>query len=192
MSARKNAQKSLVVMAFGLLAGVLCAGATICAANAEPISPEVQAKVEQYKKKLREWAANPVFITAVKEANAKGGMVPGMTNAKWDELKEHDPVVMSFQTSAAGKLLSKLEGDKGISKLYLRDEKGNLVAGSNKPLLFNNASRIPFKSAIGGKVFSESEIKSDPTTLEKSVQASAPILDGGKPIGVIHTAVSAN
>lgn len=192
MSAHTNTQKSPITLVLGLLAGASIGCATISAAYADPISPEVQAKVEQYKKKLQEWAANPVFITAVKEANAKGGMVAGMTNAKWDELNEHDSVVKGLQTSAAGKLLSKLEEDKGISKLYLRDEKGNLVAGSNKPLLFNNAARGPFKNAIGGKVFSENEAKTDPTTQEKSVQASAPIMDGGKPIGVIHTAVSAN
>ena len=172
--------------------GVAIACSAMTSVQADPITPEVQAKVEQYKKKLQEWAANPVFIAAVKEANAKGGMVPGMANSKWDELNENDPVVKALQTSAAGKQLSKLEEDKGINKLYLRDEKGNLVAGSNKPLLYNNAARPPFKNAIAGKVFAENEAKTDPTTQQKSVQASAPIMDGGKPIGVLHTAVSAN
>lgn len=175
----------------------ICVGAAmalgpISSAQADPITPEVQAKVETYKKKLQEWAANPTVVAAVKEANAKGGAIPGMTNSKWDELADTDPAVKGLQTSALGKYLSKLEEDKGINKLYVRDEKGNLVAGSSKPLLFNNAARPPFKNAIAGKVFSEAEAKTDPTTQEKSVQASAPIMDGGKPIGVIHTAVSAN
>lgn len=175
-----------------LWVGVAVALSPITGVQADPITPEVQAKVETYKKKLQEWAANPTVVAAVKEANAKGGAIPGMTNSKWDELAETDPVVKGLQTSALGKYLSKLEEDKGINKLYVRDEKGNLVAGSSKPLLFNNAARPPFKNAIAGKVHADADAKTDPTTQEKSVQASAPIMDGGKPIGVIHTAVSAN
>lgn len=183
-------QPTLAASAFLVAATLIfCMNASV---QADPVTPEVQAKVDQYKKKLQEWAANPVIIAAAKEANAKGGAVPGMTNAKWDELNDADPVVKGLQTSAAGKLLTKLEEDKGISKLYVRDEKGNLVAGSNKPILFNNAARPPFKNAIGGKVHADAEAKADPTTQKKSVQASVPIMDGGKPIGVLHTAVNAD
>lgn len=175
-----------------LMVGVVIAFCTSMDAAADPITPEVAAKVEAYKKKLQEWAANPTLVSAVKEANAKGGAVAGMSNSKWDELADADPAVKGLQTSAAGKFLTKLEEDKGISKLYLRDEKGNLVAGSNKPLLYNNATRAPFKNAIGGKPWSEAEAKADPTTQEKSVQTSVPVMDGGKAIGVLQTAVAAN
>ena len=174
----------------GLLVGaVILMSAASHEARAE-LAADVQAKVDTYKKKLVEWAANPAIVAAVKDANAKGGLVAGMTNAKWDELADADPVVKGFQTSAAGKLVSHWEEDKGINKLYVRDEKGNLVAGSNKPLLFNNSTRAPFKSAIGGSVFAEGAVKEDPTTGKKSVQVSVPVMDGGKPIGVLHTAVS--
>jgi hypothetical protein len=160
--------------------------------SADPISPEIQAKVEQYKKKLTEWAANPLLIAIVKSSNAKGGLAPGMKNLGWADLNENDPVVTGFQTSEAGKYLKSLEADKGINKLYARDEKGNLVAGSSKPAFYNNAARAPFKSAIGGHSYADSETKTDPTTLKKSVQVSVPIMSDGKPIGVLHTAVNAD
>ena len=72
----------------------------------------------------------------------------------------------------------------------LRDEKANLVAASIKPLLFNNLARPVYTMAIKGQVWAAAEIKPDPTTGIKSVQASAPVMDGGKVIGVIHTGIT--
>ena len=192
MQAHMVKQESTLKLFLGLLLGMTLGFGTISSAVADPITSETQAKVEQYKKKLQEWAADPVLIAAVKEANAKGGAVRGMSNAKWDELASTDPVVKGTQTSAAGKRVTKLEESTDINKLFVRDARGDLVAGSAKPLLFNNAVRPAFANAITGKVYSDAEVKTDPTTLKKSVQVSAPILDGGKPIGVLHTAVTAN
>lgn len=170
-----------------LLLGVAIAWATTARAD---LPADVQSKVDQYKKKLVEWAANPTLVAAVKESNSKGGLVSGMTNAKWDELAEADPVVKGFQTSAAGKLVSKWEEDKTLDKLFVRDEKGNLVAGSVKPLLYNNGNRPPFKNGLAG-VWSDGVVKPDPTTQKKTVQVSVPVVDGGKHIGVLQTAVVA-
>lgn len=174
---------------------VRCSVLALCAlfslsVHADPLTPDLQAKADKYKGKLVEWAANPTIVAAVKESNAKGGLVPGMTNAKWDELADKDPVVAGFQNSAAGKLVSKWEEDKTLGKLNVRDEKGNLVAASAsaKPLLYNNASRAPFANGIKGP-WVANEVKPDPTTQRKSVQISAPVLDGGKAIGVIHSSV---
>lgn len=172
-----------------LMVGLVVAVGTMHNARAE-LPPDVQAKVDPYKKKLVEWAANPAIVAATKESNSKGGLAPGMTNAKWDELAETDPTVKGFQTSAAGKILTKFEEDKGINKLYARDEKGNLVAASNKPLLYNVASRAPFQAGMKGSVWDSGAVKPDPTTQKKSVQLGVPIMDGGKVIGVLHSAVT--
>ena len=162
-------------------------------AMADPVSPEVQVKIETYKKKLVEWAANPVFVAAVKEANLKGGPIPGMTNAKWDDLAEKDPAVLGLQSSEASKAASQLAQDKGISKLYLRDEKANLVAYSgNKPLLYNNGSKPWIANPLkDGKPFSATEVKPDTTTQIKGVHLTVPVLDGGKIVGILHTSVIA-
>jgi hypothetical protein len=151
----------------------------------------VQAKVDTYKKKLVDWAANPAIVKAVKEANAKGGMIPGMNNGKWDELADSDPQVTAILSTPASRLVIQWEADKGINKLFVRDEKGNMVAGSGKSLLYNAASRPPVKEAMKGAAWNADEIKPDPTTQIKSVHVSAPVLDGGKVIGVLHSAVTA-
>lgn len=152
---------------------------------------DIAAKVEVYKKKLVDWAANPTIVQAVKDANAKGGLIPGMTNGKWDELAENDPQVTATLITPASKLVKQWEADKGINKLFVRDAKGNMVAGSGKSLVYNAAARPPVKEAMKGKPWNASEIRPDPTTQIKSVHVSAPILDGGTVIGVIHTAVTA-
>lgn len=152
---------------------------------------DMQAKVESYKNKLVEWAANPTIVKAVKEANAKGGMIPGMTNGKWDELAENHPQVTGIMATPASKLILQWEADKGINKLFVRDAKGNMVAGSGKSLIYNAAARPPIKEAMKGKAWNAQEIKPDPTTQINSVHISAPILDGGNVIGVIHSAVTA-
>lgn len=155
------------------------------------LAPELQAKVDGYKQKLVEWAAHPAIVAAVKESNAAGGLVPGMNNGKWDELAENDPVVKAFQTSEAGKHVTGWEGDAGITKLYLRDEKGNVVASSSKPLLYNNGSKPPFVNAMKGAPWNATEVKPDPASQVKGVHISVPVLDGGKVIGVLHSSVAA-
>lgn len=156
------------------------------AAVAEPLSGDLQAKVDQYKIKLVEWAAHPALVAAVKEANAKGDAT--MSNAKWIELPDNDTTVQAYVAGSVGKQLAKWEEDKNISKLYLRDAKGNLVAASNKPLLFNNVNRPAFANPFKAS-WAANEIKPDPTTQKKSVQLGVPVLDGGKPIGVLHSAI---
>lgn len=158
-----------------------------CAADALP--PAAQAKVETYKGKLVGWAAHPAIVAAVREVNAKGGL-PGMTNGKWNDLDEKDPTVTAFETSKAGVLIKQWEADPGINKLVLRDERGNLVAASTKPLIYNNASRPAFSQPIKGHVWAASEIRPDPTTGVKSVQAGVPVMDGDKVIGVIHAGIT--
>lgn len=177
------------VCAFGLIAGLALNGSAALAV--ETLPPAAQAKTDLYKKKLVEWAANPTIVAATKEANAKGALA-GMTNVKWNDLDEKDAAVKAFETSAAGTLIRKWEEDKGINKLVLRDEKANLVAASTKPLLFSIPARPAYVMAIKGQVWAAAEIKPDPSTGIKSVQASAPVMDGGKVIGVIHAGITAD
>lgn len=174
------------------IAAIVAAGVSFAALPARAdLSPEVRAKVDLYKAKLSEWAHNPVLVAAVREANARGAM-PGMTNAKWYNLAETDPMVVDYQNSPAGRLLHDLDDGKAISKLYLRDANGNLVAGSSKPILYNNVNRAPFFEAFKGAPFAAHEVKPDTSTQIKGVQLSVPVMDKGKPIGVLQTSVVAD
>lgn len=174
-----------------LLVGAVISFCSATSVRADPISPDLQAKVDKAKKKLVEWAANPSIIAAAKESNAKGG-IAGMTNAKWDDLTDADPIVKATQNSAAGKQCKKWEEDeKGINKVTVFDEKGNMVASSAKTLLYNAGNRPAIVGALKGDVWQSPDVKPDPTTQKKSVNIAAPIKDGGKVIGLINAAVDA-
>lgn len=166
-----------------------CMALTGFSAAAADLPAPLLAKVDKYKLKLVEWAANPVIVAAVKEANAKAN-AGGMSNSKWLEVDDKSPTVTAFITNKAGVLVHKWEEDQAINKLVVRDEKGNLVAASTKPLLYNNAVRPVYINAMKGSVWAATTVLPDPTTQIKSVQASAPVLDQGKVIGVIHAGIT--
>ncbi|GAA0741053.1 cache domain-containing protein [Ideonella azotifigens] len=151
---------------------------------------EVQAKVEKAKKRLAELAANPTVVAAVREANGHDG--GGMTNGKWVDLTDADPAVKSMLASKVSVQIAKWETeDDTVNKLVLRDQKGNLIGASIRPLIYNNASRPVFANPIKGQVWSANEIKPDTSTQIPSVHVAAPVMDGGKAIGVLQAGVTA-
>lgn len=177
-----------------IILNLLCVAALIVPAvsAAATLAADIQAKVDKHKKMIVEWAANAQVIAAVKESNSKGG-VAGMNNAKWDDVADNSPVLTGLDQSAVAKQLAQWEEGKAMEKLVLRDDKANIVAYSKrngKPLLYNTASRPSFTVGIKG-TWDEGVIKPDPTTQKKTVQISTPVMDGGKAIGVLHSAVLA-
>lgn len=172
-----------------IVAALLALGSGLAAAAELPA--DVQAKVERAKKRLVEMAADPLIVAAVREANGHDN--GGMNNGKWVDLSDADPAVKAMLSSKASQQIAKWEkADTAINKILLRDQKGNIVAGSTKPLIYNNASRPVFANPIKGQPWAANEVKPDTTTQIPSVHVAAPVLDGGKPIGVIHAGVTAN
>jgi hypothetical protein len=157
---------------------------------ANELPAEVQAKVEKAKKRLTELAADPAVVAAVRESN--GHDAGGMNNGKWIELAETDPAVKAMLTTKVSAQIGKWEqADDTVNKIVLRDQKGNLVAASVRPLIFNNANRPVFANTIKGQAWAASEIKPDTSTQIPSVHVAAPVMDGSKPIGVLHAGVTA-
>jgi hypothetical protein len=174
-----------------LLATLALAAATLQpAAWAADLPADVQAKVEKAKKRLVELAADAAVVAAVREAN--GHDAGGMTNGKWVDLGDTDPAVKAILSSKVSGQIAKWEqGDETINKIILRDQKGNLVAASVRPLIYNNASRPVFANPIKGQAWAAGEIKPDTSTQIPSVHVAAPVMDGGKAIGVLQSAVTA-
>lgn len=157
---------------------------------AAELPADMAAKVEKAKKRLIELAADPSVVAAVREANTNGP--GGMTNGKWIGLSDSDPPVKEMLTKKISLQIAKWEqSDDTLNKMVLRDEKGFLVGASTRPLIFNNAKVPVFSNAIKGQPWSASEIKPDTSTQVPSVHVAAPVLDGGKPIGVLHAGVTA-
>ena len=154
------------------------------------ITPKMQPKIDAYKKKAVEWAANPTIIKAVQESNAKG---PLMANAKWRELKETDPIVEGFVASPTGQLLTQwMNADaKGINKIVLSGDKSHRVAFTSMPAIYIGKGKPNFDEAFSGKVWQQDESKPDPSTNIDTVQIAAPVKDGNKIIGVLLVSLTA-
>lgn len=160
------------------------------AAHAGNLPADVQTKVDKAKKHLVELAADPAVVAAVREANGRDA--GGMNNGKWIELPDTDPAVKATLTTKMSQQIARWEqSDDTVNKIILRDHKGNLIAASVRPLIFNNANRPVFANAIKGQAWNADEVKPDTSTQVPSVHVSAPVLDGGKPIGVLHAGVTA-
>jgi hypothetical protein len=159
-------------------------------ANAGSLPADVQTKVDRARKHLVDLASDPGVVAAVREANGRD--TSGMNNGKWIELPDTDPAVKATLTTRMSQQIAKWEqADDTVNKIILRDQKGNLIAASVRPLIFNNANRPVFANAIKGQPWNAEEIKPDTSTQIPSVHVSAPVIDGGKPIGVLHAGVTA-
>lgn len=173
-----------------LLGTVALAVAAAFPARAAELPADLAVKVAEVTKRLVLLASDPSVVTAVREANGRD--TGGMNNGKWADVADTDPAVKSVTGGKAGTQIAKWEtADNAMNKLVLRDQKGNVIAASAKPLLYNNASRPQFVNAMKGQPWAATEVKPDPTTQVPSVQVGVPVIDGGKPIGVLHAGVSA-
>ena len=160
---------------------------------AADITPAMQPKIDKYKKQAAQWAADPLIVAAVKEANAKGP-IPAMGTAKWRELKETDPVVTGFVTNPAGQKLTQwMNADaSGINKIVLSGAKSQRVAFTSMPAIYLGKGKPNFDEAMGGKVWQQGESKPDPSTNIDTVQIAAPVKDGNDTIGVLLVSLTAD
>jgi len=194
---RNTNQTGITMNRFHRVAGLLAASFLAITSLVSPawananLPPELQAKVEKAKKLLTDRAADPAIVAAVRDANARG---PGaMTNGTWIELEDGAPAVKAVLSTGPSRQIAAWEtADKTINKIVLRDNKGNLIAASVRPLIFNNANRAVFSKPFEAQQpWAAGEIKPDPTTQIPSVHVAAPVMDGGKAIGVLQAGVSA-
>ena len=176
----------------GQIFGALILCSWVGAASAGDITPKMQPKIDTYKKQAATWAADPAIVKAVKDANAQGP-ISGMGNAKWRELKETDPIVSGFVTSATGQLLTKwMNADaKGINKVVLTGNKSQRVAFTSMPAIYIAKGKPNFDEAFDGKLWNQGESKPDPSTDIDTVQIAAPVKDGSDVIGVLLVSLTA-
>jgi len=174
------------------LIATILAGVFICAGNlaAGPLTPEQQAALDAQKKVIAKWAAASLLVSAVKAQNAEGP-IPGMNNAVWAALKPGNPIVTAFEKNAAGVWLAKkLKKAKGLfSEAFLSAARGEKVAFVAKPTSYIHAGTPKFDVPMTGKPW-QGEPALDQSSNVYSVQISTPVMDGGKPIGVLVVGVA--
>ena len=178
---------SMFVIA-GVAAGLALATAP---AGAFELNAAVQAELDKQKSVAAQWAADPVIVAAVKGQNVKGP-IAGMDNAKWKGTRRSDPIVQELAANPAAKFLKgKMEGSGGaLDKAFLNGAQGEKVAFGEKTISYLHKGQEKFDAPMStGKPWQMTKAWFDESLQEYAIQIAVPVLDGGKPIGVLVASV---
>jgi hypothetical protein len=159
------------------------------AADPSP-TPSTEAQLKGAKTVIAKWAAKPIVIAAVKAQNAKGP-IAGMDNAKWAALKAGDPTVKALQSNKVAQWLTKkMKPSKGhFTEMFLNGSKGEKVAFVEKPTSYLHAGMPKFDVPMNGKIW-QGKPEVDASSGKYGVQVAVPVLDAGKPIGVLVVGIA--
>jgi hypothetical protein len=155
------------------------------------ISDSVQAELEKRKTEIAGWAAEAPIVSGVKDQNAKGP-IAGMDNPKWKATKRSDPIVKELQSNAAASLLSeKVTASNGaFGEAFLSAAQGEKVAFVEKTSSYIHKGAPKFDVPFNENKAWQGKPEFDESTQTYAVQISVPVLDGGKPTGVLVVGVN--
>lgn len=171
----------------------LVASATLAVSvfAAEPAPEKVVALVHA---KVEGLASDAVFIEAVHSQNARKATLDDIQqlDEKWRSTPGIAPYMTELMDSACGERLKSLKaGQRYFSEMFVVDNQGANVCMSDKTSDYWQGDESKFtKSFTGGTgtVFVD-DVKFDDSTQTYVVQASVPVVDGGKAIGVLVVSV---
>jgi hypothetical protein len=161
------------------------------AATALEITPAVQAELDRLKQTAAKWAADPAVVSAVKAQNDKGPLA-GMDNATWKAIRRSDPAVQGFVQSPAGQFIrAQIQASGGgLDKAFLNGAQGEKVAFAEKTISYLHKGQEKFDAPMStGKPWQMSKPWFDESLQGYAIQIAVPVLDGGKPIGVLVASV---
>jgi hypothetical protein len=161
------------------------------AAQTLQVTPAMQGEIDKQKQVVAGWAADPTIVGAVKEQNA-GAPIPGMDNAKWKSVRRTDPLVTQFRSNAAGQFLrAKLAAGGGIyNEAFLSAARGEKVGFAEKTTSYIHLGAAKFDVPFTTSKAWQGKPEFDESSQTYALQVSVPVLDSGKPIGVLVVGVS--
>lgn len=156
---------------------------------AEDLSKEQTAALEKSVDTLKQIAADPKIIEAVKAVNATAlADYKDMSQDTWQNLAVLDPKVRYFSKNPAGDFLKSKKNDQ-VTEMFLNAADGTKVAFLSKTSGWSHKGKPKHDIPMSGKTW-QGKIEMDESTGLKSVQVAIPVLDGGKPIGSLVTGFS--
>lgn len=155
------------------------------------ITASMQKELTRQAESVKALAANPTLVKAVLDQNEKGP-IEGMTNDKWKAVRRSDDLVKGFVKNDAGRLLGqRVEASDGFwVRAFLSAAGGEKVAFTEKTISYLHAGQpkfdVPFST---GKVW-QGPPELDTVTETNDVQLAAPVMSGGKSVGVLIVGVN--
>jgi len=159
------------------------------------LDPALQAEVEARVTVVRTWAADPIVVQAVREANASPRSMDEIEtlNREWEEATGVTEFMRTLIDHPAAQRLKELRsGNPEIQEAFLTDAIGANVAITNKTSDFYQGDEVQYLEAFnqGKGGVHIGELSLDESIHSYSIHVGVPVLDQGKPIGVLLVAVN--
>jgi hypothetical protein len=165
---------------FVLLAAL--ATLTTTASGGGAIDTTLQARIDACVHIIKQWAADPVIVSAVREINAHTpSEYAAMTQEKWAELSVLDPFVRSFTKNDAAMVLKAKKTDE-VVEVFVSSAEGIKVAFLAKTTNWSHKGKPKHDVPMTGQTW-QGQIETDKSTGVQQIQVAVPVLDDGKPIG---------
>lgn len=159
------------------------------------LDPELAAQVQERVSVVQQWAADPVVVQAVRDANANPRTMNEIESVdrEWKGATGVTPFMRSLIDHPAARRLKELRSSSPeIQEAFLTDALGANVAITNKTSDFYQGDEVQylesFNQGKGGVHIGELSL--DESIHSYSIHVGVPVLDQGKVIGVLLAAVN--
>lgn len=150
--------------------------------QAQDLTPAQSAALTKQVEVVKQLAADPKIVEAVKNANANPSAdYKDMNQDKWKELPVLDPKVRAFSKNAAAEVL-KSKKNEMITEAFVNAADGTKVAYLSKPSNWSHKGKPKHDEPMTGKTW-QGKVEMDESTGTQSIQVAVPVLDAGKAIG---------
>jgi len=159
------------------------------------LDPALSAQVEARVTVVQQWASDPIVVQAVREANANPRSMDEIEtiNREWEAATGVTPFIRALIDHPAARRLKELRASSPeIQEAFLTDALGANVAITNKTSDFYQGDEVQYLEAFnqGKGGVHIGELSLDESIHSYSVHVGVPVLDQGKPIGVLLAAVN--
>lgn len=163
--------------------------------EAQNSDPELQAEVEVRVPIVERWAADPIIVRAVREANetARSMSEIEVIDDRWQETVGVDDFMRTVIDHPAAERLRELRSENPeLQEAFLTDRLGANVASTNKTSDFYQGDEAKFREAYnaGAGALHLGEIERDESIQSYSVHIGVPVMDEGSAIGVLVVTVN--
>lgn len=154
------------------------------------ISPRMQSVIATHTLRIKEWAATPLLIEAVRAQNLKDTSLEEIKriDAEWLGGKSDD-LATTLLTNPAGRFLHERlrKNELLYTEAFLCDNKGAVVGEHPKTSDYWQGDEDKFIQSYNNGEGRDyiGAVKFDESTRTYSVQVSVPVLDDGMTIGVL-------
>jgi len=182
--------RGVAVVVLGVVGGLGLMGPRLVSAG-EKASPAIQQHVQTV---IAKWGEDPIVVAAVRAQNASHRSLKEIQqlDAKWQSTPGMSDFMRGLVDSDCGQRLKQLEAETGFyAEIFVTDNQGANVCMSDKTSDYWQGDEDKFIKAFAGgqgAVFID-DVKFDESSQVYTVQASLPVVDGGRAIGTMTVGI---